>query len=278
MRFIERFIPEPFRTDRKIRDSARLILRIDLLILAFSLILIPVFNLIHFQYGAYVMVFSALCAFIYPILFYYSQNFPLSGNFFAIASLSVFSALILLSGSLHSPFLIWLITIPPVCLFYLKRPYSWLWVAVVVLIMVGMGTLEIMEYRMLNYLQSQYHPFVVLISFSLVAMILGSVARTFLRVYRKVNQKLKQSNESLTSSNLELERFAYIASHDLKSPLRNIASFANLLDRRCGDDLNANGRDYLQLILTNARQMHHLVEDILEYSKTTNKEIKKGRN
>lgn len=73
--------------------------------------------------------------------------------------------------------------------------------------------------------------------------------------------------ESLRRSNVELERFAYIASHDLKTPIRNVASFLGLIERRLAPAARAEVQEYLDLASGYARQMHALVTDVLEFSK-----------
>ena len=83
-------------------------------------------------------------------------------------------------------------------------------------------------------------------------------------------QELRLSNAHLTKSNEELERFAYIASHDLKEPLRNISSYSKLLERRLLIGQQKEIKDYLNFVQTNAKQMHSLIEDVLQYSTITN--------
>jgi signal transduction histidine kinase len=80
------------------------------------------------------------------------------------------------------------------------------------------------------------------------------------------NMELKESNRLLEQSNAELERFAYIASHDLKSPLRNIISFLNLIERRLKNSTDASLHEYLHFATENAKQMNQLIQDVLEYS------------
>lgn len=94
------------------------------------------------------------------------------------------------------------------------------------------------------------------------------------RLEQEVAQKtadLKATNEELEHANRELERFTYIASHDLKEPLRNIISFTNLLERK--ERLWAGQKDtkaYFGHIKRSARQMYTLIQDVLAYAQVRN--------
>lgn len=81
--------------------------------------------------------------------------------------------------------------------------------------------------------------------------------------------ELEDSNIQLRASNKELERFAFIASHDLKEPLRNIISFTNLLLRSISRDLKGKEdvKEYSNFIVSNTKKMNQLIVDVLEYSK-----------
>jgi PAS domain S-box-containing protein len=72
--------------------------------------------------------------------------------------------------------------------------------------------------------------------------------------------------EALKRSNAELEQFAYIASHDLKEPLRMITSYLDLMRLRCGIASDARMGSYLSKVDAAARRMSELVEAVLEYS------------
>lgn len=89
-------------------------------------------------------------------------------------------------------------------------------------------------------------------------------------IIRKALKALNEKNEDLKKyidSNLQLENFAYMASHDLKAPIRTIVSFTQLLQRSLQDRLNSNEQEYLHYISTGANSMKNLIEDLLTYSR-----------
>ena len=73
--------------------------------------------------------------------------------------------------------------------------------------------------------------------------------------------------ERLARSNTELERFAYIASHDLQEPLRSIISFSGLLQRRLEPVLDADSRDYLRFVIDGSTRLREMVRGLLELSR-----------
>lgn len=93
------------------------------------------------------------------------------------------------------------------------------------------------------------------------------------------NIELKNKNQKIETSNIELERFAYIASHDLKEPLINIFSFSTLVERKLKDIGGMSQvNEYISLIKKSAKQMRNLIQEVLEYSKVdnnTNDQLKK---
>ena len=81
------------------------------------------------------------------------------------------------------------------------------------------------------------------------------------------SEKLTKNLHALQMSYSELELFAYIASHDLKSPLRNIGSYAQLLKRRYQGKLDADADEFIDFIVNNAQIMNSIISDLLVYSR-----------
>lgn len=90
---------------------------------------------------------------------------------------------------------------------------------------------------------------------------------------KKVEQELRDAVERLTVSNSELERFAYVASHDLQEPLRTIISFTQLLDRQLDDKLSAEDREQFGFVVAAAKRMKLLISDLLTYSRVNSRGI-----
>ena len=91
------------------------------------------------------------------------------------------------------------------------------------------------------------------------------------------NELLKNQSKKLLLSNQELERFAYIASHDLKSPLNNIINFSNLLQSELNDTKNLRVIQYVDFIRSGSIKMNMLIEDVLEYSKLSSDSTTKDK-
>lgn len=87
------------------------------------------------------------------------------------------------------------------------------------------------------------------------------------RAMRTLNASLKRKGEELELANKELETFSYTVSHDLRSPLRHIGGFVELLQKHAGQTIDEKGNRYLEIITTAAKHMGDLIDDLLVFSR-----------
>ena len=90
-------------------------------------------------------------------------------------------------------------------------------------------------------------------------------------VRKEAEERLRLAAEQLRKSNLELQEFASVASHDLQEPLRKIQAFGDRLRTKCAPALGEDGRDYLDRMQDAARRMQILIHDLLTLSRVTSK-------
>ncbi len=108
----------------------------------------------------------------------------------------------------------------------------------------------------------------LILAFGLVVSLLAAAVIQALSSSRRRAEALAEGmTVDLKRSNQELERFAFVASHDLQQPLRTISGFLQLLERQAGDTVDERGREYIDHALRGSRQMSSLIDDLLAYSR-----------
>lgn len=87
-------------------------------------------------------------------------------------------------------------------------------------------------------------------------------------------EKKNKVLQKYIESNVSLENFAYVTAHDLKSPIRTIISFAQLLKKDIWDDLSSKNKTFIKIMIDSSQSMYSLVEDVLSYSKIGSENLK----
>ncbi len=108
------------------------------------------------------------------------------------------------------------------------------------------------------------------VEFRQLSTSLLSMMESIIEYHRKMKDheaELREHAEALKQKNEELERFAYISSHDLQEPLRKVVSFAELLNQRYAGKLDADADRYLRYLSEGANRMSKQIKDLLTYSR-----------
>jgi PAS domain S-box-containing protein len=84
---------------------------------------------------------------------------------------------------------------------------------------------------------------------------------------KRAEEQLKETISELERSNKELESFAYITSHDLQEPLRTIASYAQLIERRYKGKLDSDADEFIEFMVDGSRRMKSMIQGLLDYSR-----------
>ena len=93
---------------------------------------------------------------------------------------------------------------------------------------------------------------------------------------KRAEEVLSRRVDELDRSNRELESFAYVASHDLQEPLRKILAFGSRLEKKSGDMMEPDARDYLDRMLKASSRMQQLIEDLLAFSRVSSRKTKRS--
>lgn len=112
--------------------------------------------------------------------------------------------------------------------------------------------------------------YLIYVNIFLVVLMLGNIALYATIMINRLSaseKALQEKNTELNNTNKDLEQFAYIASHDLQEPLRMIAGFLGLFQKKYDGQLDEQAKNYIHFAIDGAKRMKTLISDLLEYSK-----------
>ncbi|HWB62878.1 MAG TPA: response regulator [Chitinophagales bacterium] len=96
-----------------------------------------------------------------------------------------------------------------------------------------------------------------------------------LKLNSELEERVRQRTAELVDANQQLEAFSYSVSHDLRSPLRSIYSFAQRIEKKCEAKMDTEGKELVGFIRESAYKMQLLIDDLLSFSRMGKKEIEK---
>lgn len=215
-------------------------------------------------------------------------NFLVSGNLVAFILFLVLLESVFETGGLYSDNLLWIMATPLTALLFASPRSGIVWLLVLVSLTFYLYFLDIQTpgfYRKqtedldsLYYLITYCGLFVMLIGIVLIfatgqSMIIRALDEKQKELTKqkaelsRQTQALLEAEEKLRAINLELEQFAYSASHDLKEPLRMIGSYVGLVKRKLGTDLDGPTTEYMGFVTDGVARMEKMLNDLLQYSR-----------
>jgi len=264
------FIPLEFRKNPKLRKSLLLILSVNLGILIYALVISSLFRKIGFNYGVNIGMATIVASLVFFGLTRYNKRILLNGFYFTFCSLGFFTSICLGTGGIHSPYLLWFLTIPAAIFFYIEKKYALPMVFLTVGCMILVASSNILEINIANPLPERILIFLSISNFTIMTFMLIHIVQTFRQSYQYVHKKLSKTVEQLEISNEDLQNFAYIASHDLQTPLKSINSTIKALKmhyKSKNHQTDPMETQCLEFVENNTGRLATLVEEILNYSR-----------
>ncbi len=198
------------------------------------------------------------------LLFKTTGNLKVASFLFISFCLMLLFLNIVFTGAISSVLVIWLIILP---ILAILLDNGWIRYSIISCVLV-LTSLVVFEYLGITFPNEiDGNRGVYLNFFSRINFMASIVLIIYL-----YDEKRKLDKSLLEKSNKDLEQFAYVASHDMKAPLRNMMSFTQILQRRIKDKIEPKDEEYIEHILSNGYQMNELIQGILDISKIEKQE------
>lgn len=216
----------------------------------------------------------------------YKGDIVISGTLVGAAVGFMLGPNIIKSGGVISDNLIWCAFLPIISLLFGNLRVSFLFL--VILILFSVYLTYGLEYDWSNPFFKNYTPAYYFFSYNMFFCVLFFMIFTFRREQESLIKSLTEKNRLLElqkveitkktkdleeakglleASNKELEQFAYVASHDLKEPLRMIAMYTQMLQRRLKQYLDEDTKEFMGFVIEGVKRMQQMLDDLLNYSK-----------
>lgn len=264
-RIIDFFTVQKSSKDADYVVKERLFVLYLLFTLVLSILMIPTYIYLEVKILLYLLYF--LFGGCVSLLFYFKQteNLKVSSILFILLTLIFLFFNIIFTGSISSVLVIWLIILPILAILLNNGLIAFSIIGCCLVL----SLLLIFEYYGISFPNEfDIKGGIYLNFFSRINFMFSVVLLVYL-----YDDKSKEDKELLEKSNKELEQFAYVASHDMKAPLRNMMSFTQLLQRKMEGKLEQSEANYFDHILSNGYQINELIQGILDISRIEQQEV-----
>ena len=204
-------------------------------------------------------------------ILYFTGSLDLAVNVICGGTLLALMKPILQTGGVSSQFFMWVMMAPLCGLTLGNTKKGAIWFIITIFYQI---TIYLLDQSSYNEYYKEVDKFTVLLNFVFYNAIIMTTLLSLERIKKHKNEIIQKQlddivsqSDVLTQKNIELERFAFIASHDLRTPLRNIISFSGLLSKKLKNIADSDVQQYMTFIKDYAYHMTHIVDDILEFAK-----------
>ena len=286
--FVDHYLlADRFKDDLYIVRKARLLVWIHLVLLFTAIILvIPTIWVQPALVPSISLFISITTGLVYVLK--RKANMVLSGNLLVGLITIILLIDMLDTGGIYSDNLLWMILVPIVAFLFTSKKYGKIWSGVVFFVLTALFVLEVnaeasyrfkslelgADYYFVSYLGLFSGLFGMILLFVkgnddiLEALQQKSVALKEQKKQAEAqNERLLEQEVLLTKSNKDLELFAYVASHDLKEPLRMVNAYTQILQRKLGPTLSLKDQEYMGYIREGAERMQIMLDDLLAFSR-----------
>ena len=270
MKIVDRFIPNSFKSNSTDYSKAKLLTLIGYIALIFSLIIFVAYAVIGLYDVLYIMVLPVITCFIFLGLIRYSENLTLCTNYLIVSFLTLVTLFSVISNGIYSPYLIWMVAVIIAAYLLSGKKTGDIILVAIVFIILGLSGLKYFKIQTPEMIVGDWFSYFTTISLVMFFIYIVFLVNWYMKVVEQYQDELKAVNVKLKLSNIELERFAYVASHDMKTPIRNIISFLNLAERRAKTELSKDLQEYITYASSSAKELNTLIEDILNFQKLQN--------
>lgn len=287
---IDWFIPPHIQAQYVLHRRARLLMWVHLFILVFCLLMFP--SSIFIENASYFPIFFALLALIISMLVFRKWgNISLSSNILTSVPAFTLIPLIFSTGGMYSGNLLWLYLCPFIAFLFTDKFSRMFWAVVVVGFHCYLFKLELKEGTFITdipqgavyYFTSYLFLFLMMLGIVYIFKLEQDFVIKQLRKHKNklTRQKeaiqeqadqLRQQEQELKEVNKDLEQFAYVASHDLKEPLRTIGSFTQLIEQELKGKANESTDEYIHFVQDGVERMKSLITNLLSDIKYKSKE------
>ncbi len=285
LRFLDYFIKKELKETPYIHYKSRALVAIHIIAVA-CVVFFSIVGIFLDISVDYIVLLSGLLSIFLLFLFKKYANFNLSTNLLCCVFFGVFCIIIPHSGGLFSDNCYWLVCTPILALLFSNKTSGNFWLSVCLIFVCILYFFEVYPKEYLGVLL--YQPAYYLISYFFLYLIVYALAYVFkseqfyvveslvkqnelleqkhLEI-EQVNKAMLETQHKLKLTNAELEQFAYVASHDLKEPLRMITMYTQMIKRKLKNNLDTETEEFMFFVTDGTKRMQNLLDDLLDYSR-----------